>query len=100
MRDIKHLQSNSNKLAQTNKEKGFQIAMEAYHKNKGFLTQSSDIELILMNAQGSKINRKMHSKSIEVNNDGDRVLIEFLWPSDVKGTKLLTWSHKEKSDDQ
>ncbi len=32
--------------------------------------------------------------------DGDRSIITFHWPADVKGTKMLTWTHKTKSDNQ
>ena len=87
-------------FAETAEDKGLRLATEAYTKNKGFVSQLSTSELILINAYGSEMNRKMSSTSIETKNDGDKVIIEFLWPADVKGTKLLTWSHKTRDDDQ
>ncbi|MDB2426212.1 outer membrane lipoprotein-sorting protein, partial [bacterium] len=49
---------------------------------------------------GDVVKRKMESKTLEVAGDGDRTLVTFLWPADVKGTKMLTWTHKAKEDDQ
>ena len=86
--------------AETAEEKGLMIATQAYQKNKGFVSQVASTELILMNAHGSQMNRKMVSKTLETATQGDKLLIEFLWPADVKGTKLLTWSYKNKDDDQ
>ena len=37
---------------------------------------------------------------MEVDNDGDKTLVVFDKPRDVKGTALLTWSHKDGNDDQ
>ena len=36
----------------------------------------------------------------EMKKDGDKGLMTFLWPADVKGTKMLTWAHKDQNDDQ
>ena len=36
----------------------------------------------------------------EGSKDGDKSTIAFSWPADVNGTKLLTWAHKSKTDDQ
>lgn len=87
-------------FAETSTEKGLRLATDAYFANKGFVTQTATSELTLINAYGSEMNRKMTSITKETKNDGDKVIIEFLWPADVKGTKLLTWSHKTKDDDQ
>ena len=87
-------------FAETDQEKGLRIASEAYFKNKGFNTQISSSELKIINAHGSSMTRRMYSTQMETKKDGDKMLIEFLWPADVKGTKLLTWSHKNRNDDQ
>ncbi len=42
----------------------------------------------------------MHSKVLEVENDGDKTLIVFDSPRDVKGTALLSFTHKDRPDDQ
>ena len=65
--------------AETAEEKGLMIATQAYQKNKGFVSQVASTELILMNAHGSQMNRKMVSKTLETATQGDKLLIEFLW---------------------
>lgn len=80
--------------------KGLRIAKEAEQKNNGFIGEVSDLEMILIDAYGSKITRKMQGKVLEIADDGDKSLNIFLNPKDVKGTKMLTWSHKTKDDKQ
>ncbi|MCO4781460.1 MAG: outer membrane lipoprotein-sorting protein [Candidatus Cloacimonetes bacterium] len=81
-------------------EKGLRISQETNQFNDGFFGDSSETELEIINAHGDKIVRKMSQKSMEQKGDGDRSLITFQWPADVKGTRMLTWSHKKKNDDQ
>ena len=87
-------------LALTPEERGLKIAQDAEKANDGFRSESSSMEMVLINAQGDKTTRRMASQVLEVSNDGDRSLITFEWPADVKGTRMLTWSHKSKTDDQ
>ncbi len=42
----------------------------------------------------------MRTQTLEVKDDGDKSLIVFNSPRDVKGTATLTFSHKTTSDDQ
>ncbi len=42
----------------------------------------------------------MSSKILEGQDDGDKSIITFLWPADVKDTRMLTWTHKTSNDDQ
>ncbi|MCB0419941.1 MAG: outer membrane lipoprotein-sorting protein [Bdellovibrionales bacterium] len=86
--------------AETPESKGLKIARMTEKANEGFIGEESDMEMILINAHGDRIERKMNSITKEIKNDGDKSLVTFLWPADVKGTKMLTWSHKEGSDDQ
>ena len=81
-------------------KKGFDIMQKAEVFNNGFLGESSSMEMILINAHGDKVERKMDSKIKETNGDGDKSIITFKWPADVKGTKMLTWTHKKGNDDQ
>ncbi|MCJ8344793.1 outer membrane lipoprotein-sorting protein, partial [bacterium] len=85
---------------ETPEAKGLRISKQVNLFNDGFLGDSSETELEIINAHGDKIIRKMAQKSIEQKGDGDRSMITFLWPADVKGTRMLTWSHKKKNDDQ
>ena len=86
--------------AQTPEEKGLEIATKSEKSDDGFKGESSTMEMLLINAHGQKIERKMTSKSKEVPGDGDKSIITFLWPADVKGSKMLTHTHKTKDDDQ
>ncbi|MFT5429928.1 MAG: hypothetical protein ACI9OJ_000601 [Myxococcota bacterium] len=86
--------------AQTPEERGLQISVAAEKANDGFKSETSEMAMILINSQGDKTTRKMSSQSLEMSGDGDRSLITFKWPADVKGTRMLTWSHKKKRDDQ
>jgi outer membrane lipoprotein-sorting protein len=86
--------------ASTPEQKGLEIATKADKAQSGYETELADIELILINAQGDQITRRMTGKVREVDSDGDRSILTFVWPPDVKNTRLLTWAHWTKSDDQ
>ena len=87
-------------IAQTVQEKGLKIVTENKAFNDGFGGESSEMTMVLINAHGDQTVRKMTSVSTEVKGDGDRSRIEFIQPADVKGTRMLTWSHGTKNDDQ
>ncbi|MCB0377878.1 MAG: outer membrane lipoprotein-sorting protein [Bdellovibrionales bacterium] len=86
--------------SQAHADRGLEIMKKAEEFNNGFVGESSTMEMVLVNAHGDKVERKMNSKVQEVSDDGDKSIITFLWPADVKGTKMLTWSHKTENDDQ
>lgn len=81
-------------------KKGYDIALKSERSNDNFQGESSEMEMLLINAHGEKIQRKMTSQTMEVKGDGDKTIITFLWPADVKGSKMLTHSHKKDDDDQ
>ncbi len=80
--------------------KGLKIAQENDAFNTGFGGESSQMEMVLINAHGDRTVRKMSSKVLEGTDDGDRSIITFSWPADVKDTRMLTWTHKTSNDDQ
>ncbi|MCP5047439.1 MAG: outer membrane lipoprotein-sorting protein [bacterium] len=86
--------------AETPEEKGLRIAIENETANNGFQGEFQETEMVLVNAQGDKTVRKMTSKTKETKKDGDMSIITFLWPADVKGTRMLTHTHKKRDDDQ
>lgn len=85
---------------QTPEEKGLEIVKKVRDANQGFLGEKSSMKMVLIDAYGSKTERDMEGKVLEVLKDGDKSLSLFLNPLDVKGTKMITWSHKEDDDDQ
>lgn len=81
-------------------QQGLEIAKKVDAWNDGYQGESSTMEMVLVNAHGDRTTRKMRSWQIEKEGDGDRSRIEFDWPADVKGTRMLTWSHRRSNDDQ
>ena len=76
------------------------IATEADNRDTGFGNYTSDIKMVLKNKQGQESVRVIRSKTLEVEGDGDKGLTIFDKPADVKGTALLSFTHKEGADDQ
>ena len=85
---------------QTPEERGLEIAQMMKSAGEGFMSDSSEMEMILIDSYGTRVSRKMKGTSMEGANGEDRAITEFLSPADVKGTKLLTHSHKGEDDDQ
>lgn len=86
--------------AQTAAEKGLEIAMEGDRRDNGYGDLTVRLHMLLRNQQGEEAVRHMRSRILEVEEDGDKSLIIFDRPLDVRGTALLTYSHKTGSDDQ
>jgi hypothetical protein len=86
--------------AQTPEERGSEIAIETDKRDMGFGDSSSELTMILRNKQGDESTRQMSNKTLEVENDGDKSLVIFNEPRDVKGTAFLTFTHKSGPDDQ
>lgn len=86
--------------AESPEQKGERLARKYEKANDGFIGEVSDMELVLIDAYGQKVTRELEGKVLEVSGDGDRSLSIFKSPLDVKGTKMLTHSHKSEDDDQ
>ncbi len=87
-------------VAEIAEEKGLAIAREVDARDSGWGDYQARMDMLLRNRQGEESLRKMRIKALEVKDDGDKTLIVFDEPRDVKGTALLTFSHKVKDDDQ
>lgn len=87
-------------VAASAEERGLQIAMEIDARDEGFGDTSSILTMTLRNSHGEEVTREMQSRALEVADDGDKSMIVFEDPADVKGTALLTFSHKSEDDDQ
>ena len=86
--------------AQSPEQRGLEIAQKMKAAGEGFISDTSEMEMILIDSYGTRVSRKMKGTSMEGQNGEDRAITEFLSPADVKGTKLLTHSHKGEDDDQ
>ncbi|HHL40248.1 MAG TPA: outer membrane lipoprotein-sorting protein [Deltaproteobacteria bacterium] len=86
--------------AETPQEKGLAIAVEADRRDSGFGDFTAEMRMILRNRHGQESVRLLSVRTLEVEGDGDKSLIVFQSPRDVKGTALLSFSHKSGPDDQ
>jgi len=81
-------------------QKGLQIATAADQANSGFKDTTATMQMVLRDKAKRESRREMRYWTLEVSGDGDRTLILFDTPRDVRGTAMLTHSHGNKPDDQ
>lgn len=86
--------------AQTPEEQGLAIAIESDRRDQGYGDQTVNLEMILRNRHGEESQRRIRVATLEGTSDGDKSQTFFNEPADVKGTALLTFSHKQEDDDQ
>jgi outer membrane lipoprotein-sorting protein len=67
-----------------------EVAKKSYDRVSGYQSSLSKTTMILKNAQGVENLRKLEIKKIE-KESGDKSLLTFLYPTDLKGTKLLSF---------
>lgn len=86
----------------TDAEKGLAIAIEMDDRDIGFIDQRSEMQMILSNAYGQSSERKMRIRILEQpsRDIGDKSLIFFDSPRDIKGTALLSYAQILEPDDQ
>ena len=87
-------------LAATPEEQGLAIAQEADTRDSDYKNYTNDVKMILKNKQGQESIREIRSKTLEVDDDGYKSMTIFDKPRDIKGTALLSFTHKEGADDQ
>ena len=87
-------------LAASAEEKGLEIAREMEKRDTGWQNFKAELTMILKNRQGEKSTRHLRAKTLENPTDGDKTLMIFDSPRDVKKTAFLTISHKYDDDDQ
>lgn len=81
-------------------ERGREIAAEWDKRDTGWNDITSELEMILRNRGGQESKRVLRNKTLEVTSDGDKLLVSFDEPRDVKGTNFLSFTHIEGPDDQ
>ena len=90
----------SNLWAATAEKRGREIASERDRRDTGFGDSKANASMILRNRQGATSKRSMRVSRLEQKGDGDKTLVVFDTPRDVKGTALLTYTHPKDNDDQ
>lgn len=86
--------------AQSAEERGLQIAKAAEKADEGFGSSIVELKMTLKNKNGQTSERYLTTRTLELTEDGDKSLIVFESPKDVKGTATLTFTHKVGADDQ
>lgn len=81
-------------------EKGLKIAIEADNRDKGFGDSTALMTMVLMDKYGQSTERAIRNRTLEGSNEGDKSLVIFDSPGDVRGTAFLSHTKKADSDDQ
>ena len=84
----------------TPEQKGLKIAEAADQRDEGWGDWSANAEMVLKNRHGQASKRLMRMEALEQQDEGDKRLIVFREPRDVKGTAFLVFTKKVGNDDQ
>jgi len=81
-------------------ERGRRIFDSADARASGFGDLEVQLRMILRTAKGKETSRALRIRQLEIPEDGDRVLVVFDTPANVRGTALLSHGHPQTTDDQ
>ena len=89
-------------FAQSPEEKGYEIAARSDRSDRGFSDSTVKLSMVLRNAAGKESSRTLEIKTLEVQDEdvGDKSLVVFDNPRDIKGTALLSHAKILDPDDQ
>lgn len=89
-------------LAQSPEQKGYDIAAKSDRSDRGFKDSEAVMEMILTTRSGKSSSRKLSQKTLEIPDEsvGDKSIIVFSSPRDIKNTALLSHSKMTDPDDQ
>ncbi len=82
--------------------RGETIAREANDRDRGFGDSKATLVMVLEDRKGRTQERRLRIQTLEVpgEDDGDKSLVIFDEPRDIKGTALLSYAHVLEPDDQ
>ena len=78
---------------------GLQIAKYADEREQGWKDEVSRGSMTLIDADGDSVKRTFSRRVLEKVKEGDKLLIAFLSPNEIKGVKALTFENPGSSDD-
>ncbi len=83
-------------------QRGFEVAARSDRSDRGFGDSAVELEMILRNAAGKESRRTLQITTLEVADEsvGDKSLVVFDNPNDIKGTALLSHANILDPDDQ
>jgi hypothetical protein len=79
---------------------GEAIFREADRRESGYGDLQVDLEMVLRTSSGNESRRSLNIRQLEMDGDGDRLLVVFDTPKSIRGTALLSYAHKDAPDDQ
>ena len=87
---------------ETLEKKGFSIAARSDRSDRGFNDSVVDLKMVLRNAANQETTRTLRISTLEVQDEdvGDKSLVVFDTPRDIKGTGLLSHAQILLPDDQ
>ena len=86
--------------AETAEQKGLAIMKKTESADNGWKDQTSVLKMVLTDRHGRESTRQIHNRQMEVKGDGDKSIIVFDAPADLKGTAFLSHTHINAADDQ
>ena len=81
-------------------DRGLAIMEEQRRVNSGYRDEMVLFKMILVNAKGDRSERTLEMRTLEGPEAGDKTLLIFKDPPDVRGTSLLTHENRVGDDDQ
>jgi outer membrane lipoprotein-sorting protein len=85
--------------AEDGAQRGYEIAKRADDRDAGFGDSSATLTMTLYSSNGDTNTRRMRARVLETGG-GDKRIIQFDEPGDVRGTAVLTFTHRDGHDDQ
>lgn len=80
--------------------RGREIAIQADRVNVGWEDMVAQVKMILRNKAGDESTRSIVVRVLEIVGGGDKSVVAFNSPANIRGTALLTHAHTLNSDDQ
>jgi hypothetical protein len=81
-------------------EQGRALFEEKDRLESGYSDLQVDLEMILRDTRGTESRRALSISQIEMPDAGDRLLVVFDTPKQIRGTALLSYSYRSEPDDQ
>jgi hypothetical protein len=79
---------------------GLALFQEKDQRESGYADLQVDLEMVLRDRRGAESRRELSISQLEMEAEGDRLLVVFETPRPIRGTALLSYSQVEGPDDQ
>jgi outer membrane lipoprotein-sorting protein len=79
---------------------GIEVMQKVEKQGQGFIGSEAEMQMLLIDAHGTQVERIMEASVLENIKEGDKSITAFIKPTDIKGTKLLTWTRVDDDNKQ